>query len=82
MTAKMHEANLMAGPWTDPDECAPIKEAVSGSCSQCGAAALARYPVLSADGWFEVVKCQTCLHSESRAPWNRLGWIVVPEVDV
>jgi len=78
----MHKANLAAPHETDPDASAPIKEAVPGSCSQCGAAALARYPVLSADGWFEVVKCQTCLHSESRVPWHRLGWIVVPVVDV
>jgi len=51
------------------------KEPVAGACPQCGARDLARYPVLAAGGWFEVVKCQRCLHSVSREPWHRLGYI-------
>jgi hypothetical protein len=54
---------------------APEKEPVAGTCPRCGADDLARYPVLAAGGWFLVVKCQRCLHSLSREPWHRLGWI-------
>ncbi|MGC4253091.1 MAG: hypothetical protein QM605_16905 [Sphingobium sp.] len=32
-----------------------------------------RYPVHSEGGWFDVVKCQACLHSLSRDPGPRLG---------
>jgi transposase-like protein len=49
------------------------KEPVQGTCPICGAAALQRYPVLSEGGWFQVVKCQECLHSVSRERWSRLG---------
>jgi len=42
------------------------RTAVDGHCSACGAADLASYQVLSEGGWFEVVKCQTCLTSMSR----------------
>jgi len=52
-----------------------VREAVQGSCPACGAAELARYPVLSNGGWFEVVKCQQCLASVRREPWNRLGYV-------
>ncbi len=48
---------------------------VSGKCPACGAEDLARYEVLSAGGWYQVVKCQTCLTSVERAPWKRLGYI-------
>jgi hypothetical protein len=48
---------------------------VEGACAECGQSALARYPVLAESGWFEVVKCQACLHSASRQKWNRLGYI-------
>lgn len=50
---------------------------VEGECSACGAAALMRYPVLSEGGWFDVVKCQRCLHSESREP-DPVGPVAVP----
>ncbi|MEE3852995.1 hypothetical protein VZC37_21845 [Gordonia sp. LSe1-13] len=49
------------------------KNPIAGECTQCGAATLAAYPVLSEGGWFRVVKCQTCLHSMDREPWTRLG---------
>jgi len=52
------------------------REPVDGRCLACGAEALQRYPVLSDGGWFIVVKCQHCLHSVSRAPWQRLGTVV------
>ena len=51
------------------------KEPVAGTCDSCGAEALRRYPVLSEGGWFMVVKCQRCLHSQSRERWHRLGHI-------
>ena len=60
-----------------PSELFPVqeKEAVAGACDACGAERLARYPVLSEGGWFLVVKCQSCLHSQKREKWNRLGHI-------
>jgi hypothetical protein len=57
----------------------PVKEPLAGACPECGAEELARYPVLAAGGWFEVVKCQRCLHSVSRTPWHRLGWVKLAE---
>jgi transposase-like protein len=56
---------------------AVAKEKVAGSCPECGAESLARYPVLSEGGWFQVVKCQNCLHSMSRERWSRLGDIAL-----
>ena len=60
-------------------ELEPVKEPVAGACPECGAEELRRYPVLAADGWFEVVKCQRCLASVSREPWHRLGFVRLPE---
>jgi predicted RNA-binding Zn-ribbon protein involved in translation (DUF1610 family) len=51
------------------------KTPVDGTCPECGAEELRRYPVMSEGGWFEVVKCQSCLHSVSREPWHLLGHI-------
>lgn len=39
----------------------------------CESTRLARYPVHSEGGWFDVVKCQACLHSIRREPASRLG---------
>jgi hypothetical protein len=39
---------------------------VDGTCPECGAAELAEYRVLSEGGWWDVRKCQRCLHSVSR----------------
>jgi hypothetical protein len=61
------------------EELAPIKVLVEGTCPECGAEELRRYPVLAAEGWFEVVKCQRCLHSVSRERWHRLGFVHLPE---
>jgi vanillate/4-hydroxybenzoate decarboxylase subunit D len=46
---------------------------VEGRCTACGEARLARYPVLSEGGWFDVVKCQACLISAQRERAGRLG---------
>jgi vanillate/4-hydroxybenzoate decarboxylase subunit D len=58
------------------------KVPVEGACPECGARALKRYPALSAGGWFQVVKCQDCLASVERTPWNRLGYVDRSHVDV
>ena len=57
----------------------PALEPVDGDCPSCGHAGLRSYPVLAAGGWFEVVKCHDCLHSVSRVPWRRLGWVTLAE---
>jgi hypothetical protein len=49
------------------------KEPVSGTCPDCGAEELRAYPVLSENGWWNVVKCQSCLLSVSREPGGLLG---------
>ena len=46
---------------------------VEGVCPECNASQLMAYPVLSDGGWWQVVKCQECLHSVSRAKWSLLG---------
>ncbi len=53
------------------------REPVDGTCDACGVSALEAYPVLSEGGWFKVVKCQECLESKSREPWNLMGPITV-----
>lgn len=62
-----------------PTEVAPVqrRESVAGACDECGTDALMRYPVLSEGGWFMVVKCQHCLHSQSREKWTRLGYVTL-----
>jgi predicted RNA-binding Zn-ribbon protein involved in translation (DUF1610 family) len=51
------------------------REQVAGTCPECGSAGLQRYKVISAGGWFDVVKCPACLASVERAPWHRLGFV-------
>jgi transposase-like protein len=51
------------------------KECVSGDCPACAKSNIKKYPVLSDQGWFLVIKCQNCLFSLSREKWNRLGYI-------
>jgi vanillate/4-hydroxybenzoate decarboxylase subunit D len=46
---------------------------VEGTCPECGSTELAEYRVLSEGGWWEVRKCQSCLHSLSREPGPLLG---------
>lgn len=50
---------------------------VDGACPACGAERLKAYPVLSEGGWYDVVKCQDCLHSVERTPGPMLGPIVL-----
>lgn len=50
-----------------------VRDAVAGACPSCGDGQLHRYPVNSEGGWWEVVKCQTCLSSVSRTKIGRLG---------
>jgi hypothetical protein len=52
-----------------------LREDVEGTCPECGAAALKSYPVLSEGGWWDVTKCQSCLHSVKREPGPLLGAI-------
>ncbi len=49
------------------------RAAVEGVCPECGSTELAEYRVLSEGGWWEVRKCQSCLHSLSREPGPLLG---------
>lgn len=60
-----------------PDDPNPVqaREPVAGNCDACGAEQLMRYPVLSEGGWYMVVKCQACLHSQERVKWTRLGYV-------
>ena len=51
------------------------REAVEGTCPECGASALKAYPVLSEGGWWNVTKCQECLCSVKREPGHLLGGI-------
>jgi hypothetical protein len=68
---------------TDPARQVCVEKApVAGACPECGAEALRRYPALSAGGWFQVTKCQDCLASVERTPWNRLGYVDRGQVDV
>jgi vanillate/4-hydroxybenzoate decarboxylase subunit D len=55
------------------------RQPVSGTCDECGAQNLMKYPVLALGGWFMAVKCQACLASVSREPWHRLGWVELEE---
>lgn len=60
-----------------PDDPTPrlARETVPGTCPECGATSLQRYPVLSEGGWFMAVKCQGCLASVERTKWKRLGFV-------
>ena len=42
------------------------RTAAEGTCPECGSEGLADYRVLSEGGWWDVRKCQRCLHSLSR----------------
>ncbi len=64
--------------WPHPVAVVP-REPVEGKCPECGGGHLERYPVLSDGGWYMSVKCQECLCSVERVPWNRLGYIMLPE---
>ena len=59
---------------SDPTPRQP-REPVAGTCNECGATSLMRYPVLSEGGWYMVVKCQDCLACNERTKWARLGFV-------
>ena len=44
------------------------REPAPGTCPECGSDVLADYRVLSEGGWWDVRKCQACLHSLNRVP--------------
>ena len=53
------------------------RESVDGTCPECGSEDLKRYPVLSEGGWWNVVKCQSCLGSVERERGGRMGSITL-----
>ena len=53
------------------------RKPADGTCPSCGTETLARYPIHSEGGWYDVVKCQDCLVSVSRTRMARLGPIVL-----
>ena len=53
-----------------------VRQVVEGTCPACGGGDIRRYPVLSDGGWFMATKCQRCLHSLNREPWQRMGYVV------
>lgn len=69
-------SNFIAPRPTDPNP-VQAREPVPGTCPECGAESLARYPVLSEGGWFLATKCQACLHTVARERWNRLGYVTL-----
>lgn len=46
---------------------------VAGTCPECGGTELARYPVLSEGGWWDVTKCQACLLRIDAQRGNPIG---------
>lgn len=49
------------------------RERMSARCDACSGDDVRAYRVLSEGGWWQVVKCQTCLHSLDRTPASPLG---------
>lgn len=49
------------------------RKQVDATCDQCGSTDVREYPVLSEGGWWNVRKCQDCLHSLSREPGPYFG---------
>ncbi|MDV6247192.1 hypothetical protein [Rhodococcus opacus] len=49
------------------------KEPVDAACPACASQDVKRYPVQSEGGWFEVVRCQSCLHQLERVKWRLYG---------
>ncbi|MBK5218398.1 MAG: hypothetical protein JJE35_01230 [Thermoleophilia bacterium] len=69
----------MSAPGQEHEHVSVERAAVEGACSECGESQLRRYPVLSEGGWYRVVKCESCLHSESREP-DPVGPVVLASV--
>jgi len=49
------------------------REVVEATCDRCGGSDVRAYRVLSEGGWWNVRKCQDCLHSLERTPAPALG---------
>jgi hypothetical protein len=49
------------------------REPVTATCPNCGGEDIAAYPVVSDGGWWNVVKCQTCLTSLERKRGSLYG---------
>ena len=49
------------------------REPVDGVCPECASTNVARYPVNSEGGWWDVIKCQSCLADVRRERGWRLG---------
>ena len=49
------------------------REPVDDTSPECGSGHVAEYPVFSEGGWWDVRKCQDCLHSLTREPGPRFG---------
>lgn len=52
------------------------RQPIDGQCLRCGSIELAAYRALSEGGWWNVLKCQSCLYSISRTPASALGSFV------
>lgn len=65
---------------TDEPPIEVVRQPVDGQCPKCTASELAAYPVLSEGGWFQVVKCQRCLHTVQRDRWTLLGPVQLTSV--
>jgi ribosomal protein L44E len=49
------------------------RERLDATCDECGGDDVRGYRVLSEGGWWQVAKCQRCLHSLERVPASPLG---------
>lgn len=49
------------------------RQVVDQSCPECDSTDVRTYRVLSEGGWWQAVKCQSCLHSIERVPSPALG---------
>jgi len=52
------------------------RQPVSAACPECAGGDIRSYRVLSEGGWWDVEKCQECLHSLDRTPAPALGSFV------
>jgi hypothetical protein len=60
-------------PRSDQPHLSVERTSVEATCPACGSTDVAEYRVLGEGGWWEVRKCQACLHSLSREPGPLLG---------
>lgn len=60
-------------PRPDQERLYVTRTPVGGTCPECLAEDLAEYPVFGEGGWWQVVKCQSCLASLRRTRGPLLG---------